>query len=172
MGCGLLAPASKVTRIHQIGLVVKDIDRAVENYWKILGIGPWQIYRVRPPLLENGTYNGKQTDQEFILALATLENIELELIQPVKGKTIYDDFLKSRGEGLHHLMCDRSEDVNGKLAAYEKIGAKIIQSAKFGEDEFGYVNTEGLLGTIVEVDKPANVKMPPPDKVYPPDAKV
>jgi hypothetical protein len=150
-------------------VVVKDIEKSVKNYWKILGIGPWQIFTVKPPLLENATYHGKPMHQEFKVALATLENIEFELIQPVKGKTIYQDFLKSRGEGLHHIMCDRVEDVEGKLASYQKIGAKTTQTAKFGEDEWGYADTERLLGTILEIDKPPDVKLPPPDKIYPPE---
>jgi methylmalonyl-CoA/ethylmalonyl-CoA epimerase len=167
-----LVEVSKVKRINQICVVVKDLDKAVENYWKILGIGPWQIYTVKPPLLEKATYHGKPNSQEFKYAVAAMENIEFELIQPVKGKTIYDDFLKSKGEGLHHILCDGVKDVKEELAAYEKMGAKVTQTAKFGEDEWGYVNTEPLLGTIIEIYKPTGWKYPPPDKVYPPDAKV
>lgn len=30
--------------IAQVGLVVQDLDRAIECYWKQFGIGPWHIY--------------------------------------------------------------------------------------------------------------------------------
>jgi len=30
--------------IAQIALVVKDLDKTVEKYWKVFGIGPWHFY--------------------------------------------------------------------------------------------------------------------------------
>ena len=30
--------------IAQVCLIVKDLDRAVENYWNLFGIGPWHFY--------------------------------------------------------------------------------------------------------------------------------
>jgi hypothetical protein len=31
----------KCERINQIAIVVKDLEVVAENFWKILGIGPW-----------------------------------------------------------------------------------------------------------------------------------
>jgi hypothetical protein len=30
--------------VAQVGILVEDLDQAVENYWKAGKIGPWQIY--------------------------------------------------------------------------------------------------------------------------------
>jgi hypothetical protein len=33
----------KCERINQIAIVVKDLEVVAENFWKILGIGPWSL---------------------------------------------------------------------------------------------------------------------------------
>ena len=30
--------------VAQVALVVEDLDKTVENYWKLYGIGPWHFY--------------------------------------------------------------------------------------------------------------------------------
>jgi len=51
-----VSPAKvKVGDITQVDLVVKDVQKTVENYWNILGIGPWDIYELQAPLLSEVT---------------------------------------------------------------------------------------------------------------------
>ena len=51
-----VSPAKvKVKAINQVALVVKDLQAALENYWKILGIGPWRIYSLEAPLVYERT---------------------------------------------------------------------------------------------------------------------
>ena len=38
--------------IAQVCLIVEDLDRAVENYWKLFGIGPWHFYTYGKPLVK------------------------------------------------------------------------------------------------------------------------
>jgi len=35
--------------VLQTGLVVTDLQRSMEAYWKLLAIGPWKIYTYAPP---------------------------------------------------------------------------------------------------------------------------
>ena len=30
--------------IAQVAILVKDLDKTVENYWTLFGIGPWHFY--------------------------------------------------------------------------------------------------------------------------------
>jgi len=41
--------------IAQVGLVVQDLDRTVECYWKQFGVGPWHIYTYGKPLVAHMT---------------------------------------------------------------------------------------------------------------------
>ena len=55
-----VSPAKvKVKGINQVALVVKDIQATVENYWNILGSGPWTIYPWEAPLVYDRKYHGK-----------------------------------------------------------------------------------------------------------------
>ena len=38
----------KIKQVLQIGVVVKDLQKAMERYWNIFGIGPWHIYTFQP----------------------------------------------------------------------------------------------------------------------------
>jgi len=35
-------------------VVVTDLQRSMEAYWKLLGIGPWKIYTYAPPMQARG----------------------------------------------------------------------------------------------------------------------
>jgi len=50
--------------------VVKDVQATVENYWNILGIGPWEIYLWAAPLVYNRKYHDKPTWAREKIALA------------------------------------------------------------------------------------------------------
>ncbi|MBA7656178.1 hypothetical protein ES703_64093 [subsurface metagenome] len=44
-----VSPAKiKVPHLHQVALVVKDLQKTMENYWNILGIGAWDPMRCTP----------------------------------------------------------------------------------------------------------------------------
>jgi hypothetical protein len=47
------------------------------------------------------------------------------------------------------------------LYEYAKKGIRVIQSGKFGEDEFYYLDTEPVVGIVTEVGN--NGRIPPPE---------
>jgi len=81
--------------ISQIGVVVKDVQKAADSYSSLLGIGPFTIYDFVP---EMHVFNGEQTYAKVKMGKAMWNNMELELIQPMEGKSPHMDFLHQRGE--------------------------------------------------------------------------
>jgi methylmalonyl-CoA/ethylmalonyl-CoA epimerase len=90
--------------IHQLGIVVSDLQKGVDNYWEKLGIGPWMTVRIEPPLLMDVTLRGKPVEASMIAAVAQSGSIQLELIQPLEGPSLWKEFLEERGGGLHHVQ--------------------------------------------------------------------
>jgi catechol 2,3-dioxygenase-like lactoylglutathione lyase family enzyme len=125
----------KVTGIAQIGMVVKDVQVTAENYWNILGIGTWDIYNWEEPLVTGRTYHGRPAWAREKLAKARAGEVELELVQPVAGDSIYRDFLAEHGEGLHHLKF-AVEDAARTAEILEKQGFANLQSARVGTPEY------------------------------------
>ena len=155
----------KVGEISQVAIVVRDLQKAMENYWKTLGIGPWRVYTYAPPTLREPMIRGKLVHYSMRLALAQVGQIQMELIEPLEGPSIYKEFLAKKGEGLHHIQ-SRVENVDETLAALKKMGIDILMSGKFGEGEFYYMDTEPILGIIYELVKRRT--RPPPEAIYPP----
>jgi len=86
--------------VAQIGIVVRDLDRAVEYYSKIFGIGPFTKFEFSP---EKHLLKGKPLPITLYIGVAPFGPVQMELIQPVKGDAPHQWFLNSKGEGLQHL---------------------------------------------------------------------
>jgi len=142
----------KVTSINQVALVVKDLQKVMENYWDILGIGPWDVYSWEAPLVCDRKYHGGPAWAKEKIAITRVGEVELELCQPIDGNSIYQDFLMEHGEGLHHLnfLVDNVDETTEILA---KEGFPSIQSGHFGDNgAFSYIDIEPLR-TIWELDR-------------------
>ena len=86
------------------------------------------------------------------LAFVELGPIELELVQPLRGDSIYRDFLETKGQGLHHLLFDVS-DVHEAAARLQARGIEMLQSGSglVEGTQWAYFDTEETLGFVVEV---------------------
>ncbi|MCJ7634068.1 VOC family protein [Candidatus Bathyarchaeota archaeon] len=155
----------RVREITQIGLVVKDLMKSLENYWKTLGIGPWRIYTFAPPALREPMIRGKPVPYSMRLAVTEIGQIQYELIEPLEGPSVYKEFLASKGEGLHHIQ-SRLDDVTSELTEFKRIGINVLMSGKFRGGEFYYMDTEPILGTIYEIVKSRSTEIPA-DDIYP-----
>ena len=142
----------KVEKINQIGMVVSDLEQVAKNFWNILGIGPWEIYDWEPPLIHDRKYQGKPSWARERIALVKVGGVQLELVQPVEGDSIYRDFLLEHGEGLHHMNF-LVDDVDETAATLTRQGFPSIQNGYYGYGEqksgFSYHPIEPLR-TILE----------------------
>jgi methylmalonyl-CoA/ethylmalonyl-CoA epimerase len=160
----------KVKNVLQVGVVVRDLQKAMERYWNIFGIGPWDIYTFQPPAVTNTTVRGKPAEFTMRLALTQVGNVQWELIQPLTGNSIYKEFLDKHGEGLHHVAFDVA-DFDQTVATLKKHGIGILSGGQTPADSFAYMDTEEVLGAPFEIYKrKPDFKMPPPEATYPPSA--
>jgi methylmalonyl-CoA/ethylmalonyl-CoA epimerase len=99
-----------------------------------------------------GSYYGSPGNFKFRIAFTQIGPIELEIIQPLEGKNIYQDFLESHGEGLHHLLFD-VEDIDQLKKGLEPLGINMIQSGTGIRPgtTWAYWDTASLVGFIIEV---------------------
>lgn len=152
--------------IDQVCVVVKDIQKAIEHYWKIFGIGPWSIYTAVPPELTDTTIRGEPKRFSMKLAFAKVGHVMLELIQPLEGESIYKEFLAEKGDGVHHIASYKVDDLDKAIALLEKRGIRVLQSGRWGGASFAYMDTEKVLGVIIELVK-RTTAFPHPEATYP-----
>lgn len=132
----------------QVGIVVRDMDKAVQYYTKVLGIGPFRRFEFTLP---EGTMKGKNIfSLKMKLAFASLGDLEVELIEAPPGDNIYREFLDTKGEGLHHLGY-HVPDINSHLAALKQNGVGILFSGKTERVSFAYLDTANTGGVIFEL---------------------
>jgi 4-hydroxyphenylpyruvate dioxygenase-like putative hemolysin len=152
--------------IDQVCVVVNDIQKAVQQYWNIFGIGPFSIYTVAPPELTDTTVHGKPEYYSMKLAFAKVGTVMLELIQPLKGESVYKEFLVEKGEGIHHIATYEVDDLDSAIALLGKYGIGVLQSGRWQGASFAYMNTEKALGAIIELVK-RTTGFPQPEATYP-----
>jgi methylmalonyl-CoA/ethylmalonyl-CoA epimerase len=156
-----VVPKIKIGEISQIGIIVRNLQKATDNYWSTLGIGPWMTMRIEPPLLADVIMRGKPVEASMMAAIAQNGNIQLELIQPLEGPSVWKEFLEQRGEGLHHVQ-SLVQDPGTALVAFREMGVEVLMSGRIGDNIFYYMDTEPLLGTIYEfVGKTAPGRLQP-----------
>jgi len=157
----------KVRKITQVAIVVKDLQIVAENYWNILGIGPWDIYAWEVPLVYSRTYHGKPAWAKEKIALTQVGGVQLELCQPIDGPSLYQDFLDEHGEGLHHLqfIADNLDETVQILT--EDDGFPSLQSGRVSEiSAYNYIDIKPL-HTIWELVQAGGSIGREPDILYP-----
>lgn len=159
--------------IAQIAIIVEDLDQAVQQYWKVFGIGPWYIYTYGPPLVKTMSYRGQPTEYSMRIGLSYFGQMRVELIEPLTDNTVYADYVRQHGYGVHHfgILVD---DMREALAEASQAGlAMTMDGAGFGRDgdgHFAYLDTEKLIGVTLElIDRPQGRMKP--ESVYPPDCE-
>jgi methylmalonyl-CoA/ethylmalonyl-CoA epimerase len=158
--------------IAQVAIVVKDLDHTVMQWWKLFGIGPWHFYTYGKPLGLKMNYHGNPVEYEMRLALANIGSLRIELIEPVGGPTVYDDFVKAHGYGVHHFGV-LVGDMQSAIEQTEDAGLAVaMDGSGFGLDgdgHYAYLNTEELVGTTIELIERPKTRLTP-EKVYPPES--
>ena len=120
----------------QVGVVVRDVDKTVEFLSSTFGIGPWRIMEVSRSEDEIRVGDGPY---KLKLAFAQLGLFELELIQVLEGKTIWSDFLETKGEGLHHIGF-HVPNMDELVSKMQQQGVGVLQSG-FGQGRgYAYMN--------------------------------
>jgi len=155
----------KVTQIQQVNIICKNLRITMEAYWNILGIGPWEIRDWGSHVLYDRTYYGKPAWARERIAHAYIGDLELELVQPVEGESVYSDWLVEHGEGIHHLkfLCNNIDEVSETLVEQ---GFLSIQSGHFGDPKenaggFNYIDIPPLHCIWEPVHKPKSLPVEP-----------
>ena len=134
---------------HHICIVVKDIEKT-KSYYESIGIGPWVEY---PPLVEYTKLNVMDEkgffDTRFVFT--HVGNLQIQLAQPGEGKTIYKDFLETKGEGVFHIGF-AVEDIDSVEQQLTDSEIKVLASGRRDDGSgFSYLDTLQQAGVTLLV---------------------
>ena len=132
---------------HHICIVVKDIEKT-KSYYESIGIGPWSEY---PPLVEYTKLNVIDIEGFFAsrFVYTKIGDMQLQLVQPGEGKTIYKEFLEKKGEGVFHIGFEVA-DVDSVDEQLTENGLKILASGRRDDGSgFTYYDTRQDAGVTL-----------------------
>jgi glyoxalase/bleomycin resistance protein/dioxygenase superfamily protein len=155
--------------ISQIAVVVKDLEKTMEQYTKLLGWGPWNVYRHVPPRLHDTVIRGQEVEYTMLGAETHVGDMGFEILQPLEGPSIYKEWLDEHGEGLHHVavMLHDFEESTLLKQKFDAIGSSVLMGGRIGPTiEFFYLDTEPALKIILESGSGHAIDLVP-DYVYP-----
>ena len=138
----------------QIAWVTRDLDATEKALTTLLGAKKW----VRMPDVHFGpdacTLHGRPADFVATISLSYAGDTQLELIAPVKGDSIYTEFLDTAGPGLHHVCVEapNAEEFDAALRDAERNGIPVAaQGTMPGGMRFAYVSAAEAGVPYVEI---------------------
>lgn len=142
-------------RFMHVGVVVHNIEDALEKMQKAYKISRYRINQFPP---EDDSvklmYHGKTGHFSARFCFIQMGVSEIELIEPGGGESVWHDFLKEHGEGIHHLKFE-VDSLNETISEFKKCGIPCIQYGSAVGPNAGkiwaYFDTTESLGYITEV---------------------
>ena len=138
-------------KITQVGIVVRDGVKIENSMRTLFGMEP---YRIKETCDDDARrYYGKQGDFHAHLIYYMFGDIEVEFIVPVSGKSIWQDYLDTHGEGLHHIQF-AVDDCDEIARDFSNYGIEIIQEgssvSKIPGAKWQYYDLAPVLPFILE----------------------
>lgn len=129
---------AKITKINHIGIVVADIDGAVDFWRDGLGLALDHVEDV--------------PSQKAKVAFFPLGDSEVELVQPTTSDSGIVKFLNERGPGMHHL-CFEVDDIAAMIAHLMAKGVRMINETpqRLEGRLVAFVHPKSANGVLVEL---------------------
>ena len=137
-----------LSRFHHVGVLVRNMDEAID-YYKGMGFGPFYSPGLIP--YDRKLHGKPVTDVANDAQAVHLGPVMFELVQPVSGQSIQQDWLDSKGEGVNHI-CFAVDDIEEATSIMVEEGYTPMSSCKFeGGGGMAYFDTDRTGGVQIEL---------------------
>ena len=147
----------KNMKIDQIGIVVEDVEKAIKGFGQIIGSQNFQTFEYPDSSKKSEVYyRGKPADYSAKIGFAKVGGMEIELIQHLSGKSIYNDFLLKNGPGIHHFRISLPADEFDSLCTHMmEEGIAILSEGPGVRSDSRWIvfDTHALIGADLELKK-------------------
>ncbi len=139
----------KLEKFDQIGIVVRDIERASKMYKELFNFkGEINIVEQNATV----TYEGKEATYKMKKIMQFFGGKQFEIVEVIEttGPNCYSEFLREGKEGLHHLGIYTKKGDQLIEQFKNKFNVNVIQIGKLGKLRFTYIDTRNILGYYIE----------------------
>ena len=139
-------------KLVQVCVVVEDIDRTAAYYREILGYdvpNNYQFTQSRHHTLS--TYMGQPSDVPAKFVSFPMGDVSFELLQPMGSGSVWDDYLRTHGPGIHHVTFNVPRTA-AAVASLADSGFTVTHQGLFTgrRGMYTYMDTEKDLGVTIE----------------------
>lgn len=138
------------TTVTQIGLVVHNIEKAIQNYSEIFGMTPPPVIITDDFELAQTQYRGQPTRAKAKLAFFNMGQVQIELIEPIGAPSTWQEGLDAQGYSVHHIAFQ----VKGTDQVVKFMGEKgipMIQQGHYTGGMYTYLDSKEKLGVVLEL---------------------
>jgi methylmalonyl-CoA/ethylmalonyl-CoA epimerase len=136
--------------VTQVAVIVKDIDKAREAWANVLGVTVPEVSVAESHPSRPTRYIGNPSDAKAKLVFFDMGNLQVELIQPLGGKSTWQEFLDKNGEGIHHIAFS-VKSIDGVEKQFELGGMPVVQNGGWDGGAYSYIDASKNLGCILEL---------------------
>jgi methylmalonyl-CoA/ethylmalonyl-CoA epimerase len=124
-------------RVDHVAIAVNNVNEALKNYEKILRIDKIDIEEV--------------PTERVKVAILTLQDTRIELMEPTADDSPIKKFLTDRGEGIHHIAITADEIDNDVERAIAK-GTRMIGNIRTGSygRKITFIHPKSMNGVLTE----------------------
>ncbi len=134
----------------QLAYVVRDIGATEAWFQKTLGV-PLFTRMENMSFGAECSYRGQPADFAAHLSLGYMRDTQIELIEPLRGESLYAEFLQAKGPGLHHVAFD-VPDFDAAVAGLRSGGLELLSNGQLGPgSHFAYFDCESAQTSVIEI---------------------
>jgi methylmalonyl-CoA/ethylmalonyl-CoA epimerase len=138
------------TTLAQVALVVHDIEEACRRWSDLLGQPIPNIIVTDPGDRVAMTFRGAPSNAQAKLAFFSLGPVQLELIEPMGGESVWQEALDQKGEHVQHLAF-WVEGMQKSVDFLKERGIPMCQRGDMGPGQYGYFDGQERLGVTLEL---------------------
>lgn len=137
--------------VMQVGVIVGNIDDAVQAWSALLGVTAPEIMITDSVDLAHTEYQGQSTPARAKLAFFDLGQVSLELIEPIGEPSTWRDQLDlAGGSSLHHIAFE-IKGMQEQINALGDHGFSLIQKGDYEGGRYAYLDGRERFGAIIEL---------------------
>jgi|TARA_B100001142_G_scaffold282393_1_gene294749 methylmalonyl-CoA/ethylmalonyl-CoA epimerase len=125
-------------KIDHIAIAVNDVEASAKVYQKALGIDEIEFETVE--------------SEGVKVAIISMENGRIELMQPTKDDSPIKKFLDKKGPGLHHMALE-TDNIEGEVERMEGCGVQFLGKVRPGSagTKVTFIHPKSLEGVLTEL---------------------
>lgn len=137
----------------QIAWVVKDIEKSKSFFQEMLGVKNFSPTVTTRSEEYEGTYYGEPSNAENFLAMTYSGGTFIELIQPISGKSIFQDYIDNNlTGGVHHISYGTPiTNLDKVISQFENKGYSVVSSFDTPIAKIVFFDTREEIGVFTEI---------------------